>query len=157
MFLTPHDPISCALKRVLMRLRGAKIGARVKIWRDVWVDHYSKVQIADDVTIGKSVNMICDGNISIGNRVMIAHGAQIISSGHNIKPKAEEESMRFTGLHSAPVKIADDVWIGAGAIILPGVSIGKAAVVAAGAVVSKSVGDFEIVGGVPAKTIKVRD
>lgn len=140
-----------------MRLRGAKIGQRVKIWRDVWIDHYSKIKIADDVTIGKSVNFISEGGIDVGSRVMIAHGAQIISSGHNIKPKDEEASMRFTGLFTAPVVIADDVWIGAGAIILPGVTIGKAAVVAAGAVVSKSVGDFEIVGGVPAKTIKIRD
>ena len=57
----------------------------------------------------------------------------------------------------APIVINDDVWIGAGSIILAGVTIGKGAIIAAGAVVNKDVPEYSIVGGVPAKVLKYRD
>ena len=155
MAMTPHDPLSSRIKSALMRWRGAKIGQRVKIWRDVWVDDYRKLVIGDQVSIGKSAMIQCIGGVTIGNNVMIGHGVQIISAGHYI-PEAGE-SMRFSGLHAAPIVIEDDVWIGAGAIILPAVVIAKGAVIAAGAVVTKPVAPNTIVGGVPANFIRSRD
>jgi acetyltransferase-like isoleucine patch superfamily enzyme len=157
MALTPHDPLSNRVKRLLMRWRGAKVGVRPKIWRDVWVDNYPKLSVGANVSIGKSAMLGCIGGVSIGDRVMIAHGAQVLSAGHRIPSAGDSMPMRFSGLDVAPISIEDDAWIGAGAIVLPGVTIGRGAVVAAGAVVTKDVESFTIVGGVPSVVIGCRD
>ena len=155
MVASPHDPVSSKLKSALMRWRGAKVGGRVKIWRDVWVDDYRKLTLGDDISIGKSVIFICGGEVMVGNRVMIAHGSKIISSGHRI-PDDADEPMRFSGPEAAPIKIEDDAWVGAGATVLPGVTIGRGAVVSAGAVVTRNVEPYTIVGGVPARLLRKR-
>jgi acetyltransferase-like isoleucine patch superfamily enzyme len=155
MAMTPHDPLSNRIKRSLMIWRGATIGAKPKIWRDVWVDDYRKLKIGANVSIGKSAMLQCIGGITVGNNVMIAHGSQLISAGHHIPDPGE--SMRFSGLDVAPIVLEDDVWIGAGAIVLPGVTVGKGAVVAAGAVVTKDVQPYAIVAGIPAQVIRRRE
>jgi acetyltransferase-like isoleucine patch superfamily enzyme len=157
MALTPHDPMSNRIKRLLMRWRGAEVGARPKIWRDVWVDNYRRLSVGADVSIGKSAMLGCIGGVAIGDRVMIAHGAQVLSAGHRIPGAGESMPMRFSGLDVAPISIEDDAWIGARAIVLPGVTVGRGAVVAAGAVVTKDVEAFTIVGGVPSVVIGYRD
>jgi acetyltransferase-like isoleucine patch superfamily enzyme len=154
MELLPHSPGANKFKCSLMRLRGAKIGRRVKLWSGVWVDDFSGLEIGDDVTIGKDVFFICGGSVSIGNRTMVAHGSKIISSGHIIPP--EQGQMRFSGPDIAPIVIGGDAWIGAAAVVLPGVTLGEGAVVAAGAVVTKDVSAYAIVGGIPARLIKMR-
>ena len=151
MMVTPHDPLSCNLKRMLLRWRGATVGLRPKVWRDVWIDDYRKLTIGSDVSIGKSAMLLTHGGLTIGDEVMIAHGAQIISAGHRI-PEAGS-TMRFSGLEVAPIVIEDGAWIGAGAIVLPGVRVGRGAVVAAGAVVTRDVEPGTIVAGVPGEAI----
>ncbi len=155
MAIAPQDAVSSSIKSVLLRWRGAKVGTRVKIWRDVWVDDCRMLELGNDISIGKSAMFICGGGISIGSRVMIAHGAKIISSGHRI-PDSAEESLRFSGPAAERVTIGDDAWIGAGALVLPGVTIGQGAVVAAGAVVTKDVEPRTIVAGVPARLLRTR-
>lgn len=156
MAMTPHDPLSSKIKSTLMRWRGAKVGARVKIWRDVWVDDYRKLTLGSDISIGKSAMFICGGGVTVGSRVMIAHGSKIVSSGHRI-PDDLDEPMRFSGPEQSPIVIEDDAWVGAGATVLPGVTVGRGAVIAAGAVVTKDVEPYTIVGGVPAKLLRKRD
>jgi acetyltransferase-like isoleucine patch superfamily enzyme len=155
MLVAPQDALSMWLKRSLLIGRGSRIGARVKIWRDVWVDDYRNLSVGEAVTIGKSVMLVCGGGVAIGDRVMIGHGAKIISGGHQI-PESRESPMRWSGPELAAVRIERDVWVGAGAIILPGVTVGRGAVVAAGAVVSDHVPEYAIVGGVPARLIRQR-
>jgi acetyltransferase-like isoleucine patch superfamily enzyme len=155
MAILPHDALSNRLKRALMCWRGARIGRNPKIWRDVWIDDYRHLAVGDDVSIGKSAVLGCIGGVTIGNEVMIAHGAQILSAGHRI-PEAGT-SMRFSGLEIAPIRIADGAWIGGGAIVLPGVTVGQGAVVAAGSVVTKDVEPFTIVAGVPTMVIGERE
>jgi acetyltransferase-like isoleucine patch superfamily enzyme len=65
--------------------------------------------------------------------------------------------MRDAGLEALPIRIDDDVWIGGRSVILPGVHIGQGAVVAAGAVVTRDVVPYAVVGGVPARLIRMRD
>ena len=151
MMVAPHDPVSCKVKRVLLRWRGATVGVRPKVWRDVWIDDYRKLVIGSDVSIGKSAMLLTHGGVTIGDEVMFAHGTQIISAGHRI-PGAGS-TMRFSGLEVTPITIEDGAWIGAGAIVLPGVHVGRGAVVAAGAVVTRDVEPGTIVAGVPGEPI----
>lgn len=108
------------------------------------------VTIGDHTRIGIHCTVI--GPVSIGNNVNLAQGITVTALNHNF----EDVTRRIDeqGISTKPVVIGDDVWIGANAVILPGVTIGRHVVVAAGAVVTKDVPDNCIVGGVPAKVIK---
>ena len=109
-----------------------------------------------DVVIGEytriGIHCTVIGPVTIGNHVNLAQGITVTALNHNF----EDTNLRIDeqGISTKPVTIGDDVWIGANAVILPGVTIGKHVVVAAGAVVTKDVPDNCIVGGVPAKKIK---
>lgn len=92
------------------------------------------------------------GPVTIGNHVNLAQGITVTALNHNF----ENVELRIDeqGVSTNPVTIADDVWIGANAVVLPGVSIGSHSVVAAGAVVTKDVPAHSLVAGVPAKIIR---
>jgi acetyltransferase-like isoleucine patch superfamily enzyme len=92
--------------------------------------------------------------VSIGNDVLIAYHVSLITSGHHFADTAQ--LIRTQGSSGQPIKIEDDVWIGAHVIILAGVTIGRGSVVAAGSVVTKDIEPYSVVGGVPAKLIKKR-
>ena len=98
------------------------------------------------------------GPLHIGSDVMMGPDVIILTSTHEISrtdiPMREQGG--GTGKEDRTVVIGDDVWIGTRVIILPGVKIGSGAVIAAGAVVSRNVPDFAIVGGIPARVIKMR-
>jgi maltose O-acetyltransferase len=95
-----------------------------------------------------------NNGITIGERVMIAPAVTIRDTDHNIS--RVDLPMQDQGIVTAPVRIGNDVWIGHGAIILKGVTIGDGAVIAAGALVNKDVPPYAIVGGIPAKILKMR-
>ena len=108
------------------------------------------VVIGDHTRIGIHNTVI--GPVTIGSHVNLAQGITITALNHNFT----DTSLRIDqqGVSTNPVVIGDDVWIGANAVVLPGVTIGRHVVVAAGAVVTKDVPDNCVVGGVPAKIIK---
>ena len=107
---------------------------------------FDKVKIGNNVMIMPDCLMMSRGGITIDDDVMIAANAQLISNNHDLHDHAL--------LLCKPVHICRNAWIGAGATILPGVTVGENAVVAAGAVVTKDVEANTIVGGNPAKFIK---
>lgn len=94
------------------------------------------------------------GGISIGSDVSIAHSVSILSTNHNSADRLVP--IRDQGISLRKTTIGDDVWIGAGARILAGVNVGSGAIVAAGAVVTKNVVPGSIVGGVPARVLRMR-
>jgi acetyltransferase-like isoleucine patch superfamily enzyme len=151
----PHAPVANRFKSKLMSLRGARIGDRVKLLKGIWVDRFEGLIIGDDVSIAKGVLILAVGGVEIGDRSMVGPGSKLISAGHVI-PK-DRKPMRFSGAFLKKITIEKDVWIGAQAIILPGVKVGEGAIVAAGAVVTKDVPPFAMVGGVPARVIRMRD
>ncbi len=108
------------------------------------------VIIGDHTRIGLHNTVI--GPVTIGNHVNLAQGITVTALNHNF----ENVELRIDeqGVSTNPVAIADDVWIGANAVVLPGVSIGSHSVVAAGAVVTKDVPAHSLVAGVPAKIIR---
>lgn len=108
------------------------------------------VTIGDNTRIGLHNTII--GPVSIGSHVNLAQGVVVTALNHNFA----DVSLRIDeqGVSTSAVSIGDDVWIGANAVVLPGVSIGSHSVVAAGAVVTKDVAPNTLVGGVPARELK---
>ena len=109
-----------------------------------------------DVIIGdhtrSGIHCTVIGPVTIGSHVNLAQGITVTALNHNFVET--DKRIDEQGISTKQVTISDDVWIGANAVILPGVTIGRHAVVAAGAVVTKDVPDNCIVGGVPATIIK---
>lgn len=131
------------------RLAGVKIGRGSHLHIGTQFFNPSGIQIGNGSIIGQRAFLDGRDKLVIGNHVDIASEVMIYNSEHNI------HSVDFEPI-DGPVEIGDYVFIGPRAILLPGVKIGKGAVVAAGAVVTKDVAEFEIVGGVPAKVIGER-
>lgn len=108
------------------------------------------VMIGDHTRIGLHNTII--GPVEIGSHVNLAQGITVTALNHNFDDT--QKRIDEQGVSTNPVTIEDDVWIGANAVILPGVTIGNHCVVAAGAVVTKDVPPHSLVAGVPAKVIK---
>ena len=131
------------------QLRSLKYsGLRTRLRSPVVIYHAESISVGSFVDIGENVVLRGAGGIAIGDRVLIAAGAVITTVGHPLKLP------RWGITVTKPVKIGDDVWIGANAVILPGVSIGSGSIVGAGAVVSRDVPADTVVAGVPARVIK---
>ena len=109
-----------------------------------------------DVTIGDytriGIHCTVIGPVCIGHHVNLAQGITVTALNHNFADT--NRRIDEQGISTKPVVIGDDVWIGANAVILPGVTIGRHVVVAAGAVVTKDVPDSCVVAGIPAKVVK---
>jgi acetyltransferase-like isoleucine patch superfamily enzyme len=108
------------------------------------------VVIGDYTRIGIHNTVI--GPVTIGSHVNLAQGITVTALNHNFEETGKRIDQQ--GVSTNPVVIGDDVWIGANAVILPGVTIGNHCVIAAGAVVTKDVPPHSLVAGVPAKIIK---
>ena len=144
-------------RRFFYRFAGMKIGAGSTIHMMARIYDPRYIVIGEDSIIGEMTTLDgrrqiegSRGGITIGNHVDIASQTMIWTSEHDL------HDPNFKPIE-APVVIEDYVFIGPRAIILPGVTIGRGAVVAAGAVVTKSVEPGVVVGGVPAKPIGTRD
>lgn len=143
-----HVP-SHVFRKVFYRLAGITFGKGSVI--HMWANFFDPagISIGEDTIIGDHAFLDGRAKITIGSHVDIASSVMIYNSEHDL------ESENFTA-RLEPVEIENYVFIGPRAIILPGVKIGKGAVVGAGAVVTKDVPEFAIVGGVPAKVIGER-
>jgi acetyltransferase-like isoleucine patch superfamily enzyme len=139
-----------SLRALVYRLDGIKMGRGAHIHMGAQFFYPKNISIGHGTIIGQGAFLDGRDKLVIGNHVDIASDVMIYNSEHDI------HSEDFSPI-SAPVEISDYCFIGPRAIILPGVKIGKGAVVAAGAVVTKEVDEFSIVGGVPAKVIGERN
>ena len=110
------------------------------------------VMIGDHTRIGLHNTII--GPVLIGSHVNLAQGITVTALNHNFEDF--EKRIDEQGVSTSTVIIEDDIWIGANAVVLPGVTIGHHSVVAAGAVVTKDVPPHSLVAGVPARIIKQR-
>ncbi len=114
----------------------------------------SFIFIGDNTFIGHSTQINVGSKFILGKNCMIAPLC-IISDAHHSFDDLSIPIKAQKCIYN-PITIQDDVWIGSGVIILGGVTIGKGSIIAAGALVNKSVGEYEIWGGIPAKKIKSR-
>lgn len=113
------------------------------------------MKVGNNSSIGPYAYIGCSGYIEIGENVMISPRVSIYAENH-VFDKVQVP-MIDQGVIRSFVKIEDDCWIASNSIILPGVTIGKGAVVAAGSVVTKDVAPYHVVAGNPAKTVKTRE
>lgn len=137
------------LRQFVFRLCGMKLGAKSTLHVGCRFYDPKGIEIGSDTIVGDRCFLDGRAKLIIGSHVDIASQVMIYNSEHDLSAEDFVATL-------APVEIGDYVFIGPRAIIMPGVKIGKGAVVAAAAVVTKDVPDFTIVGGVPAKEIGER-
>lgn len=112
------------------------------------------LRLGNNSNIGAYSYIGCSGFIEIGNNVMMGPRVNLMAENHNFSETYIP--MKVQGVTREFIKIEDDCWLGVGSTVLAGITVGKGSIVAAGAVVSKDVPPYSIVGGVPAKIIKSR-
>jgi len=142
-----NTPEPDEIRNLLGQITGSKIDQSVVIFTPLHINYGKHTKIGKNVFINFDCVFLDLGGIIIEDNVFIAPKVSLLSEGH---PTSVED--RHSLIPKA-VHLKKNAWIGAGATILPGVTIGENAVVAAGAVVSKDVPDNTIVGGIPAKFI----
>ena len=136
------------LTELFSALTDRKVPDGFGLFPPFYTDCGKNIHLGKNVFINSSCHFQDQGGIYIGNNVLIGHQVTLATLNHMQSPK-DRGSMIPKAIH-----IGNDVWIGSSSTILPGVTIGDGAIVAAGAVVSKDVESNTIVGGVPAKFIK---
>ncbi|MBR1660556.1 MAG: sugar O-acetyltransferase [Oscillospiraceae bacterium] len=144
------DPLDFESQRNMLREHLGGIGEKVWIAKTFNCDNGKNIFIGDNFTGNYNLTLLDIREIRIGDNVMIGPNTMITTVNHPLTPKGRREHLGI----AKPVNIGNDVWIGGGCVILPGVTIGNNVVVAAGAVVTKDIPDNTLVGGVPARFIK---
>jgi len=139
----------------LYRLLFKELKSFPLIYPNVILTHTYELRVGKSFSINSGALIDARGGVTIGDSVMVGPYAVIVSSDHDFKQINKPMSSQNHILK--PVVIGNDVWIGTHAVIKAGVKIGKGAVISAGAVVTRDVDDYQIVGGVPAKVIGNRE
>lgn len=139
-----HDEIIA----IMSELTGRKVDESFNMFPPFYTDCGKNIVFGKRVFVNSGCKFQDQGGIVIGDDVLVGHNCVIATLNHNENPDLRGN------LIPKPVKIGNKVWIGANVTILPGVTVGDGAILAAGAVVNKDVPPRAVVGGVPAKVIK---
>lgn len=135
--------VTLLLRHAALRVRGARLGDFVVIESARIQGRLVRLSIGAESFIGRGVQLVLHEEITIGCRVVINSGVTVLTASHLLRDPAWR-------MYRRPVSIGDYAWIATGAMLLPGVHIGRGAVVGAGAVVRSDVPDFAVVAGNPA-------
>lgn len=132
--------------------RNITLGRNLYLYADLHLEtqEQGSISLADDVVISRGVHLVAHTGISIGKGSMIGEYTSIRDSNHRV---IDGTQIRHSGHDASPILIGNNVWIGRGVTILPGVRIGDNAVVAANSVVNRSVPESSVVGGIPARQL----
>ena len=136
------------IRSLLGQITGTEIDESTAVFTPLYINYGKHTKIGKNVFINFDCTFLDLGGIIIEDNVLIAPKVSLLSEGHPLPPEKRQS------LVPGVIHIKKNAWIGANATILPGVTIGENAVVAAGAVVNKDVPPNTIVGGMPAKVIK---
>lgn len=136
------------IQELFSKLIGSPVDETFALFPPFYTDCGKNIHVGKNVFINSACMFQDQGGIIIGDGVLIGHNVVLATLNHDIDPR------KRSTMHPAPIVIGNNVWIGANATVVPGISIGEGAIVAAGAVVTKDVPPNVIVGGVPAKIIK---
>lgn len=144
-----RDPVE--VRALFARLTGTVVDESFWLLPPFYSDFGKNIRVGVNVFINHACEFMDRGGITIGDAVLIGPKVNLITISHPLEP-----SMRRS-THTAPIVIKKGAWLGAAATVMPGVTIGENAVVAASAVVTKDVPDNVVVGGIPARVIKQID
>ncbi len=147
--LNHTEPMTEEYTALLNELLDNNIGENSTITTPFAGAAFDKIKIGNNVFINNNCLAMARGGITIEDDVMIAGNVQLLSNNH--------DEYKRQILTCEEIIIRKGAWIGAGATILPGVTIGKYAIVGAGAIVTKDVPDYAVVVGIPAKVVKTLD
>ena len=153
---TRHLPgmMGVLLRFFVYKILLKRLASFILVYPGVYLTHTYGISFGKNCSINSGAILDGRGGITIGDYVMIGPQVYIASSSHVYKDISVPMTLR--GHYMKPVVIKNDVWIGANATILGGVTIGNGVIISSGAVVTKDVPDYYIVGGVPAKKIGSR-
>jgi acetyltransferase-like isoleucine patch superfamily enzyme len=146
--------IGRAVRVRYLRRRLAALGKDCALYEDILIMNMAGLSIGDRVDISPGTQINAAAGVAVGSDSLIGPGVRIWSVNHRFTDPSLP--IRDQGFDFKPVTLEADVWVGTNAVILPGVTIGRGAVVAAGAVVTKDVPPLAIVAGVPATLISWR-
>lgn len=146
---TYHD--SKELRNLFSELIGKQVDESFGLFPPFYTDFGKNITLGKHVFINSGCSFQDQGGIVIGEGTLVGHNVMIATLNHDMTPSKRGDTIPRS------VLIGKKVWIGSNATILPGVTIGDYAIVAAGAIVSKDVPAYAVVGGVPAKIIKYID
>ncbi len=136
------------IRELFTQLTGKAIDPSFSLFPPFYTDCGKNITIGKNVFINAACRFQDQGGIIIEDGALIGHGVTLATLNHGLEPAHRHD------LHPKPIHIGKGVWIGSNAVILPGVTVGDHAVVAAGAVVTRDVPPGAVVAGVPAKKIK---
>lgn len=136
------------IREIMGRLTGKPMDDQFRLFPPFYTDFGKNITIGKNVFINSGCHFQDQGGITIGDGTLIGHNVVLATINHDLDPANGRKN------HYAPIRIGTHVWIGSNATVLPGVSIGDWAVVAAGAVVTRDVPPYTVVTGVPARIQK---
>lgn len=136
------------LRALFSRLTGQPTDETFGLFPPFYTDFGKNIHVGKGVFINSGCCFQDQGGITLGDGCLIGHQVVIATLNHDLDPA------RRGGMYPAPVRLGKNVWVGAHATILPGVTVGDGAVIAAGAVVTKDVPAGVVAGGVPARVLK---
>ncbi len=139
------------IRTLMSQLTGRDIDETFNMFPPFYTDCGVNIHIGKNVFFNSGCRFQDQGGIYIGDNALIGHNVVLATINHDLTPEHRNTNL------PAPIHIGNNVWIGANATVLPGVTIGDNAVIAAGAVVTRDVAANTVVGGVPAKLIRKID
>lgn len=146
---TPRGNLFRPWRIALLKLFGARVKWSSNVLPSCRIWQPWKLEMGEYACLSENVDCYTVDRIAIGDQVTVSQGARLCTAGHDMSSRSME-------LTTKPIAIGDCSWVAAWATVLPGVTIGEGAVVAAGAVVTKDVDPWTVVGGNPATLIKKR-
>lgn len=137
------------VREMLSKLFGYQVPSTLRVFPPFYTDFGKNITVGADVFINACCHFQDHGGVTIGDGCQIGHNVVFATLNHDLAPEKRNST------YPAPIVLGSNVWIGSNATVLQGVTIGNNAVIAAGAVVTKDVPPNTVVGGVPAKFIKI--
>jgi len=145
-------PIAMLFRYLSFSARVGRFNKNSYIGTHVVLKNIKHMRVGENFSLHDFCYVDAVGGVTIGKNVSIAHGSSLISFNHGWDDVSLP--IKYNDINQAPIIIEDDVWIGCGVRIMPGVTIGRRSIIAAGSVVVRDVPGNTVVGGIPARVIK---